>query len=112
VGRVYYVDAEGNRREVAPGEPIIIKQPAPAASQVNQGSFSFKGDNGEDIVMPVNQLETFFRLEDWKEKRKREQESHESHQDLIKEIKKAIPDVLKGAQDYISTLNKGDKQNG
>lgn len=101
-----YVDAEGNKRETLPGEPIVINRPAPAVAAPTS-MVTIPTSDGKEMAISLAALETFFKVEDWKDKRRRDEESHQSHQELIKGIKDAVPDVIKGAQDFFNQKKEG-----
>lgn len=127
----WFVDAEGNTKEVQPGQPIVIKQAAPVAQP--QPAQQYLVDKATGQVTPVtpgqpiviqsapqqNQmspiqvtdkdgkpmvldLATFIKLEEHKEKQKRDDESH----DMKMEIAKGFKDLLKNAQSALSNMGK------
>lgn len=113
----YFVNSEGEVEQVQPGQPIVIRQPAPAqgggavqylidkttgqVSQVEPGQpivihaqppqqqypytpIEMKDKDGNPMVLD---LETYIRLEEFKDKRQRDQEEHELQVDIMKGLK-------------------------
>ena len=129
----FYVDPEGQTHEFQPGQPIVIKQPQAAAgiqpatqylidkatgtvSQIAAGQpiiiqaaapqsqlspIQVTDKDGNPMVLD---LSTFIRLEEHKEKQKREDESHQ----LKLEIAKGFKDLLKNAQSAMSHMGEGE----
>ncbi|MDD5700632.1 MAG: hypothetical protein PHU23_01165 [Dehalococcoidales bacterium] len=109
-----YLDNDGKPIESQPGQPIVIYKERPISPSSN-ASLTLQGQDGKDVTFRLDQLDTLIRIEDWKNKTRREEESHQNHQDLIKDIRKALPDVIKGAGDYFSSSKKdkgGDSNDG
>lgn len=127
----YFVDSEGNTHEVQPGQPIIIKQPAPQINQppgiqylIDKASGQItQVQPGQPIVIQsapaqsqmspiqvmdkdgkpmVLDLATFIKLEEHKEKQKRDDESHE----VKMEIARGFKDLLKNAQSAMSHMRE------
>lgn len=112
----YFVGPDGEVQEVQPGQPIIIKQPSPPASnggvqylidkatgqvqQVQPGQpiiiqsqpqqqspytpIQMKDKDGNPMVLD---LSTFIRLEEHREKQRRDEESHEVKMEIAKGFK-------------------------
>lgn len=70
----------GKIEEVQPGNPIII-QTMPAASQSQSVPIQIKDKDGNPMVFDI---ETLFRLEDHRDKGRREEESHQTRMDIAK----------------------------
>lgn len=116
----FFVGPDGEVQEVQPGQPIIIKQPAPAVpaggvqylvdkqtgqvTQVQPGQpiviqasppqpqypytpIEMKDKDGNPMVLD---LSTFIRLEEHKDKQRRDQETHETKQEIAKSFKDLI----------------------
>lgn len=111
----YFVNQNGEVQEIQPGQPIIIKQPAPQPSggvqylidkntgkveQVQPGQpiiiqaqpqpytpIQMTDKDGNPIVLD---LSTYIRLEEFKDKRRRDEESHETKQEIAKSFKDLI----------------------
>ena len=115
----YFVNSEGNVQEVQPGQPIIIKQPAPAqpsgiqylidkstgqVTQVQPGQpiviqaappqqqypytpIQMTDKDGKPMVLD---LSTFIRLEEHRDKQRRDQETHEVKLEIAKGFKEML----------------------
>ncbi|MDD4967308.1 hypothetical protein [Halothiobacillus sp.] len=109
--KVIYLDKDGKPIEAPPGQPIVIYRDSPAQTPAPAG-IALPGANGEPgPVLNIAQLDAYFKIEDWRDRRRREEEAHQSRQDLIKSVSKAVPDVLKGAQDYLSSRKEAPNGN-
>jgi len=83
----YLIDkATGQVTQVEPGHPIII-QSAPPQSQYPYTPIEMKDKDGNPMVLD---LSTFIRLEEHKDKQRRDQESHETKQEIAKSFKDLI----------------------
>lgn len=105
------VNPDGSRRELAPGEPIIIQAPAPQViKDVTPSNILLPGKDGQPgMTLDIRQLDAYFKIQDWQDKRRREEESHNNHQELIKTVKEMAPEAIKGFQDWASSQH-GTKQ--
>ncbi|MFB0559544.1 MAG: hypothetical protein ACETVS_03310 [Dehalococcoidales bacterium] len=83
-GKQYLIDqSTGKLTEVAPGQPIIImRDSAPPATQSTP--IQLKDKDGNPIVMD---LSTFIRLEEHREKQRREDEAHDVKMEIAQEFK-------------------------
>lgn len=127
----WFVDPEGNTHEVQPGQPIIIKQPAPANTAQPAQQYLIDKTSGQVTPVTPGQpiviqsapaqsqmspiqvmdkdgkpmildLATFIKLEEHREKQKRDDESHE----VKMEIAQGFKDLLKDAQKAMSKMGK------
>lgn len=86
-GIQYLVDkATGQVTQVQPGQPIVIQAQAPQ-QQYPYTPIEMKDKDGNPMVLD---LSTFIRLEEHKDKQRREQESHETKQEIVKSFKDLI----------------------
>lgn len=117
--KTYFVGNDGEVQEAQPGQPIIIKQPAPAAgggtqylvdkatgqvTEVKAGQpiviqtqppqqqypytpIEMKDKDGNPMILDLG---TYIRLEEFKDKRQHDQESHETKQEIAKSFKDLI----------------------
>ncbi len=82
------IDKDGKQQEVAPGQPIIIYKEAPTtAPPVSGVPITLKDEKGNPITVDYGQLETFFRIEEWKDRRRREEDKHTGQMELISTLK-------------------------
>ncbi len=95
----YLVDQRtGTVQEVAAGQPIVVKMEAPPS---NTGTpIQVKDKDGNPMILDIN---TYIRLEEHKEKQRRDEESHEIRLDIAKGFK----DLLKSAQ--VALMHMGDE---
>jgi len=97
-GSQYLIDQRtGDVREVTPGQPIIIKTESAPAAQATP--IQLKDKDGNPIVLDIN---TYIRLEEHKEKQRRDEESHQTKI----EIAKGFKDLLKNAQSALSHMGE------
>ncbi len=130
----YFVDHEGQTHEVQPGQPIIIKQPAPPAAAAAGSQYLIDRSTGQvqqiqpgqPIIIqtspPASQLTpiqvtdrdgkpmvldlgTFIRLEEHREKQRQDEESHQ----VKLEIAKGFKDLLKHAQSALSHMGEEEE---
>ena len=86
-GVQYLIDkATGQVTQVQPGQPIVIQTQAPQ-SQYPYTPIEMKDKDGNPMVLD---LSTFIRLEEHKDKQRRDQESHETKQEIAKSFKDLI----------------------
>jgi len=82
-GQQYLINqSTGEVREVAQGQPIIIKTESTPTSQATP--IQLKDKDGNPIILD---LSTFIRLEEHKEKQRRDDESHQVKLEIAKEFK-------------------------
>ncbi|MDD4984466.1 MAG: hypothetical protein PHQ43_01555 [Dehalococcoidales bacterium] len=97
----YLIDQRtGEVREVAAGQPIIIKTESAPVSQATP--IQIKDKDGNPMVLD---LSTFIRLEEHKEKMRRDEESHQMKVDIAKGFK----DLLKHAQSAMSHMGEEEE---
>ena len=100
-GSQYLIDQKtGEMREVAPGQPIIIKTESAPVSQSTP--IQMKDKDGNPMILDLN---TFIRLEDHKEKQRRDEDSHQVKMDIAKTFK----DALNKAGKALSNMGEGDE---
>lgn len=126
------VNPDGDVQEVQPGQPIIIKQPAPVQpsqsmqylidrhtgdmQQVQPGQPIIIQTTPPNLMTPIQfdqegnpmtppNLETWFKLENWKVDQQRKQESHETKM----EIAKGFKELLKKAESAVSHIAEGEE---
>lgn len=89
------VDKDGNQKEIAAGQPIIIvKEAAPSMlPAVSSASISVPDAEGKVHNLTLKDLELFFQVEEWKDKRRHDEESHQTRM----EISGTFKDILKKA---------------
>jgi len=83
----YLIDkATGQVQTVQPGQPIVI-QAQPPQSQYPYTPIQMKDKDGNPMVLD---LSTFIRLEEHRDKQRRDEESHETKQEIAKSFKDLI----------------------
>jgi hypothetical protein len=98
------VDQEGKTIEVPAGQPIVIYKDRPGTINPAAGiPVTLKGGDGNPITVDYGQLETFFKIEEWKDKRRRDEDKHSGHmeltstlKDLAKKATQALGDMVQG----------------
>jgi hypothetical protein len=86
-GVQYLVDKQtGQITQVQPGQPIVI-QAQPPQSQYPYTPIQMTDKDGKPMVLD---LSTFIRLEEHQDKQRRDQESHETKQEIAKSFKDLI----------------------
>lgn len=118
--KTYFVNQEGEVQEAVPGQPIVIKQPAPVqaaggmqylidkttgqVTEVRPGQpiviqaqppqqqyqytpIQMKDKDGNPMILD---LSTFIRLEEHREKQRRDEESHQVKMDIAKGFKEML----------------------
>ena len=82
------VDQEGKTIEVPAGQPIVIYKDRPNTVNPTAGiPITLKGGDGNPITVDYGQLQTFFQIEEWKDKRRREEDKHTGQMELISTLK-------------------------
>lgn len=90
----------GAVQEIIPGTPIVIKtEPAPGSQTT---PIQLKDKEGNPIILDIG---TYIRLEEHKEKQRRDEESHE----VKIEIAKGFKDLLRNAQAAFSHMGEEGK---
>ncbi len=89
----------GETTEVAPGAPVIIIRESAAQSQMTP--ITIKDKDGNPMVLD---LSTWFRLEEHKDKQRRDEESHQVKMDIAKTFKDALNKAGK------ALANMGEKE--
>ncbi len=84
-GRVVYVHDDGSMEEGRPGFPVVIKERANAGA--NPLMINAQTPDGRPFVIDID---SYFKLEDHKDKRRREEESHEMKMEALKGVKDFI----------------------
>ncbi len=84
-GKTIIIDRNtGEREEVEDGKPVIIFKNPQGSTSPTTPVLQFKDSSGIPITLDID---TYFRLEDHKAKKEREQESHEMKMDIMKTVK-------------------------
>jgi len=100
-GTQFLIDQKtGDVREVTPGQPIIIRTESAPVTQATP--IQMKDKDGNDIILDIN---TFIRLEEHKEKQKRDEETHQVKLDIAKGFK----DLLKNAQSAFGHMGEDEE---
>ncbi len=102
-GSRFLIDkSTGKMEEVAPGQPVIIfRENNPNTPQLNPIQFTDK--DGKPMVLD---LSTFIKLEEHRDKQRRDDESHETKL----EIAKAFKDMLKKAGTALGNMTGTEEQ--
>jgi len=96
-GMHYLIDkSTGVVTQVQPGQPIVI-QTQPQNSQYPYTPIQMKDKDGNDMILDIS---TFIRLEEHRDKQRREDESHETKQ----EIAKAFKDLVSKASNAVGHM--------
>lgn len=83
-----YVDADGKVQIAKPGEPIVIvREGGRTASSSMQLPV---GPEGALVPVSLEQMELFFKAEDWKDERRRKEEKHEVQMDIGKGLRDLV----------------------
>ena len=99
-------DADGSVEEYIPGKPVVIKAPTAAAPAPAPGAppmmigATLGGQN-----MAIS-LDDFFRLDEYKERKQRDRESHETKQDIAKGFK----DLIKKGASALENMSGDDAE--
>jgi hypothetical protein len=99
-----YVDAEGKAQEIQPGQPIIIRERAPSTAIVPSLSNSFgsvtieQPDGTKQVVNNEQQLNLVIKLEDYKDRRRREEDSHQNRIAITNTFKDLLGKASKAAE--------------
>jgi len=83
--QILYDKRTGEVTEVAPGQPVIIMRENAAVSQATP--IQVKDKDGNPMVLD---LSTYIRLEEHKEKQRRDEDSHQVKMDIAKTFKEAL----------------------
>jgi len=83
--QMLYDKRTGEVTEVAPGQPVIIMRENAAVSQATP--IQVKDKDGNPMVLD---LSTYIRLEEHKEKQRRDEDSHQVKMDIAKTFKEAL----------------------
>jgi len=93
----YLIDnSTGQVTEVQPNQPIVI-QTQPHNAQYPYTPIQMKDKDGNDMILDIS---TFIRLEEHRDKQRREDESHETKQ----EIAKAFKDLVSKASNAVGHM--------
>lgn len=99
-GTHYVVDQKGEVKEVAPGQPIVIIR---ESAQLQSTPIQVKDKDGNPMVLD---LSTFIKLEEHRDKQRREEESHETKMEIAKSFK----DMLNKAGTALSHVFEGEEE--
>jgi len=84
-GKNYYVDQDGNVKEVAPGMPIVIVKQAPATAAGTP--VQLRDSQGNPYVMDI---ETLIKLEDHRSKQTHDEEKHKVGMEIASQAKELV----------------------
>jgi len=100
-GTHYLVDQKtGEVKEVAPGQPIVIIR---ESAQSQSTPIQVKDKDGNPMVLD---LSTFIKLEEHRDKQRRDEESHETKMEIAKSFK----DLLHKAGSALSHMAEGEEK--
>jgi hypothetical protein len=110
--KIIYLDKDGKPMEVNPGQPIIIyrDQPAPAApNPMSSMPVTITGADGKPITVAYDQLHQFFAIEEWKDKRRREEDKHAGQMELVSTFKDLAKKGTAALQDLAASKGAAAK---
>ena len=97
-GTQYIIDQKsGEVKEIAAGQPIVIRTESPPVAQTTP--ILMKDKDGNDMIFDIN---TFIRLEEHRDKQKRDEESHQTKL----EIAKGFKELLNNAQRALTHMGE------
>jgi hypothetical protein len=103
------IDKDGKQIESTGGQPIIIyrDQPSAAPNPMSSMPVTITGADGKPVTVGYDQLQQFFAIEEWKDKRRREEDKHAGHMELVSTFKDLAKKGAAALQDVVSS--KGEE---
>jgi len=100
-GTHYLIDNKsGEVKEVGPGQPVIIIR---ESAQSQSTPIQVKDKDGNPMVLDLG---TFIKLEEHRDKQRRDEESHETKMEIAKSFK----DMLHKAGTALSNIAEGEEE--
>ena len=99
-GTNYLIDQKGEVKEVTPGQPVVIIR---ESGQSQSTPIQVKDKDGNPMVLDLG---TFIKLEEHRDKQRRDEESHETKMEIAKSFK----DMLNKAGTALSNIVEGEEE--